>query len=62
MKKQNLKSLQLKKKSISSLENLSAKGGNPYESKLICPKDDSQGAGCNTNATGCQSFFTYCEC
>jgi hypothetical protein len=62
MKKKILKNLQLRKSSISILENLSVKGGNTYDSRIICPEPDTEGADCNTNATGCQTFASYCDC
>lgn len=34
MKKKSLKNLQLRKSSISILENLSVKGGNTYDSRM----------------------------
>ncbi|MFK7747056.1 MAG: hypothetical protein AB8B65_01565 [Kordia sp.] len=65
MKKQSLKSLQLRKKSISNLKSFASVGGSGtcrYESVIICPEPDSAGVDCNTNATGCQTFFSYCAC
>lgn len=62
MKKKSLKNLQLRKKSISNLVNTSVKGGNTYDSRLICPQQDTNGVGCHTNATGCQSFASWCDC
>ena len=63
MKKKNLKNLQLRKKSISTLKSFGSVGGSGtcrYESVIICPEPDTNGTACDTNATGCQSFVTWC--
>jgi len=62
MKKKNLKNLTLRKKSISSLDNLVVKGGNPYDSRLICPGPDTEGSDCNTVGKTCNTHFTNCLC
>ncbi len=65
MKKQNLKNLQLRKKSISNLKSLApivgGSGTCNYESKLIC-EEPGTGTACPTVLTGCQTFFSYCAC
>jgi hypothetical protein len=64
MKKRSLKSLQLRKNSISNLEYFGVIGGSgtcAYESIIICPEPDTNGTtGCNTNETLCQSFGPGC--
>lgn len=62
MKKKNLKNLQLRKKSISNLENRTLKGGNTYDSRLICPGPDTEGSDCQTAGNTCNSKFTDCFC
>jgi hypothetical protein len=47
MKKRNLKSLKLNKKSISNFENISINGGEDNDS-LLCPPPFTEGADCKT--------------
>ncbi|MGH1383102.1 hypothetical protein [Kordia sp.] len=69
MKKRNLKSLKLNKKSISNFENISTIGGEDDDNSILCPPPFTKGPECNTedvfrcgtgdacrSVVGCPSF------
>ncbi|WP_430409591.1 hypothetical protein [Kordia sp.] len=60
MKKKNLKSLRINKKSISNFNAISASGGSGIvcnaETNIICP-EPAETVGC-----GVESFWSYCPC
>lgn len=63
MKKQNLKNLALRKKSISKLDNLALKGQRgTADSDFICRTLDTLGPGCATGQFECPTPISYCGC